>query len=101
MKTIIALLALTALNVQAEEMAKYFVYKYDDTTSIYLLPDQCNKSDVSMGWIAYAENDKKDKAEGCWRHSADGLTVEISLDAGGGKYIDYQLWASKFEAKYE
>ena len=104
MKTIIALLALLATSAgssaKAEEMAKSFVYQYTPNVEIVLLPDVCDKADLSQGWIAYAENEKHEKANGCWQHSQDGKTIIIVLDIGDGKYLDYQLYAEKFTARY-
>lgn len=88
------LLPITCL---ADETAKSFHYQYTQDVEIVLLPDQCDKQDVSSGWIAYATNGT-DKANGCWRHH--GETVQIWLDAGSGKFIDYEIYKSKFEARY-
>ena len=92
-------LALLATNAMADEMPKAFVHQYTDTVQIVLLPDVCNKADLSQGWQAYAtEADKR--ADGCWIHAKDGQTVLIWLEISKGNYLDFQLYKDKFEARY-
>ena len=88
-------------HATAGEMADTFQYQYTDKAKIVLLPDQCDKSNVAMGWMAYAENDEGERAEGCWRHHPDGETVEIHLNIGGESYIDYQFFKDRFSAVYD
>jgi hypothetical protein len=102
MKTIVALLATSAiLSAHADQNAARFVHQYTDDVKITLYPDQCDKSNVSMGWVAQAKKDTGETADGCWRHHTSGDTVEIHLDAGGGTYIDYQLYKDKFTAEFD
>lgn len=106
MKTIVALiatlvLAITSAQTSASEVAARFVHQYQPDVKLTLFPDQCDKSNISMGWIARAEKDTGETASGCWRHSPDGSTVEIHLDAGDNNYIDMQLYKDKFTAEFD
>ena len=102
MKTITALLATSAiLTAHADQNAARFVHQFSPDVKLTLFPDQCDKSNVSMGWIAQAKKDTGETANGCWRHHPSGDTVEIHLDAGGGSYIDYQLYKDKFVAEFD
>lgn len=83
------------------EMADRFEMMYTPEVKLVLLPDQCDKSNVAMGWLAYAgQVSTKDKAEGCWRHLDDDK-IQIYLDAGNKQYLDYVLYKDKFNAVFE
>jgi hypothetical protein len=102
MKTIVLLIATQViLTAHADEVAARFVHQYQPDVKLTLYPDQCDKSNVSMGWIARAVKDTGEVASGCWRHSPDNETVEIQLDAGDNNYIDMQLFKDKFTAEYD
>jgi hypothetical protein len=95
----LALFSLFAFNAVAGDLPKEFVHHYTPSVDIVLMPDVCNKADLSQGWIAQArEGDKH--ADGCWIYSKHQDTVLIYLDAGNGVYLDYELYKSKFEAKF-
>lgn len=83
-----------------EVIPKEFYYQYDTIYELVLLPDVCDKSDISQGWQAEARNlETKAHADGCWQYGKFE-TVLIVLDAGDGKYLDYQLYKTKFLPRY-
>lgn len=92
------ILALFVSVAQADELPKQFEYQYTESVKIILMPDVCDKSDISQGWIAQAMEGNK-VANGCWQY-ADNNTVKIYLDIGGGIYLDYQLYRAKFKPVY-
>lgn len=83
-----------------EAIPQEFYYQYDTIYELVLLPDVCDKSDISQGWQAEARNlETKAHADGCWQYGKFE-TVLIVLDAGDGKFLDYQLYKTKFLPRY-
>lgn len=98
---LIAALLGCATASHGQELADRFETMYTADVKIVLLPDQCVKSDISMGWMAYAEQlSTKEKADGCWRHLDDDK-IQIYLDVGNKTYLDYVLYKEKFNAVFE
>lgn len=96
---ILAVLLLASISANAEELPIRFEHQYTDDVKIVLTPDVCDKSNVTMGWIAYAENSKGERAEGCWLHESD-LTVLVDLKVGEKTYLDYHFYKDKFKPVY-
>ena len=88
--------------VHAEDAvtAKEFFYKYTEDVEMVLLPDNCDKQDVSRGWIAYAvELTTSKRADGCWVYGPHE-TVNITLTIRENEYADYVFYKSKFNPRY-
>lgn len=102
--TFISVLSLTSSVAMAEDseiLPKQFVYNYNETTKVILHPDVCTMVDPTVGWAAEAINlENGDKAPGCWKYTGDGKTVTIFLEAGPHKYIDMQVYTSRFQPEY-
>jgi len=92
-----------SLAASAEDMPSTFVHQYTDDVQIVLQPEPCDASNVKKGWAAYAENEKGERAAGCWIRGMQvpnmPPVVEIHLELDGN-FIDYTLYQDKFEAKY-
>lgn len=83
-----------------------FYMDYTPDVQLVLEYDQCDKSDISRGWSAYAiELSTQRKATGCWLYSQEEtVTIHISIgtdpETGGEKFLDYRLFKSKFTPRY-
>jgi len=97
MKNLAFALCLTALSAHAEDLPKEFYYNHEGA-EIVLLPDDCDKSDKSQGWQAYAVSDKGDKAVGCWRRGTE--TVQIWLEIRPHEFLDFEFYQNKFQPRY-
>jgi hypothetical protein len=90
-----------------EELPSEFYMNYTPDVQLVLEYDQCDKSDVSRGWSAYAvELSTQRKATGCWLYSQEEtVTLHISLgvnaQTGGEEFLDYRLFKSKFTPRYK
>ena len=99
--SIISLTSSFAMAEDAEILPKQFVYNYNENTQVILHPDVCTLVDPTVGWAAEAINrETGDKAPGCWRHTGDGKTVTIFLEAGPHKFIDMQVYTFRFNPEY-
>lgn len=88
-----------------EPIPKEFYMDYTPDIQLVLEYDQCDKSDTSKGWAAYAiELSTNRKATGCWGYSQnETVIIHISIgtdETGGERYLDYQLYKSKFKPRY-
>lgn len=96
-------LAISA-TAQAEPTAKTFEYQYTEGVKLVLTAEDCvTYKTVHPTWIAYAENDKQERAEGCWTHGMVipnmPQVIEIHLEHEGN-FFDYTLYKDKFEARF-
>lgn len=95
------LLLASTLVLAEEKVPDYFETMYDTDVRLVLSADQCVKSDVSMGWIAKAEQISTGKtAEGCWRDLENGQ-VQLYIIVGEKSYVEYVLYWKDFTARYE
>ena len=99
MKRIIALLAIST-SALSDELPTSFVHHYTPDVDLVLLADVCNKADLSQGWQAQAKHVDGRTAIGCWIYSKSGDTVLMYLEIEAGKYLDYEIYKDKFEARY-
>lgn len=88
-----------------EPIPSEFYMNYTPDVQLVLEYDQCDKSDISRGWSAYAiELSTNRKATGCWLYSQEEtVTIHISLGAdetGAERFLDYRLFKSKFKPRY-
>ena len=89
-----------------EPLPSEFYMDYTPDVQLVLQYDQCDKSDISRGWAAYAiELSTQRKATGCWGYTEnETVTIHISIgtdpDTGGEKFLDYRLYKSKFTPRY-
>ena len=99
-------LGASVANAEDEPIPKEFYMDYTPDVQLVLEYDQCDKSDVSRGWAAYAiELSTQRKATGCWLYSKDEtVTIHISIGTdpktGGEQFLDYRLYKSKFTPRY-
>jgi hypothetical protein len=90
-----------------EPIPSEFYMNYTPDVQLVLEYDQCDKSDISRGWSAYAlELSTQRKATGCWLYSQEEtVTLHISLgineQTGGEEFLDYRLFKSKFTPRYK
>jgi len=89
-----------------EPIPSEFYMNYTPDVQLVLEYEQCDKSDVSRGWSAYAiELSTQRKATGCWLYSQEEtVTIHISIGTdpktGGEQFLDYRLFKSKFIPRY-
>jgi len=89
-----------------EPIPSEFYMNYTPDVQLVLQYDQCDKSDISRGWSAYAiELSTQRKATGCWLYSQEEtVTIHISIGTdpktGGEQFLDYRLFKSKFIPRY-
>lgn len=103
MKNLLGLVLLLAstLVMAEEKVPDYFETMYDQDVRLVLSPDQCVKSDVTMGWIVQAEQlSTGEKAQGCWRDLNNGQ-VQLYLVVGEKVYVEYVLNWADFKPVFE
>jgi hypothetical protein len=101
MKHLLIIVLLSPLFAYADDvLPTSFEMMYTPQVKIVLEQDQCDASNVAMGWHSYALNEvTQERATGCWRH-LDDHRVQIYLDAGDKKYLDFVLFKAKFSPVY-
>lgn len=94
-------------DTKTKLIAKEFFYEYVPDNEMVLLFDQCDKSNVSLGYQAEVrQHSTGNKAQGCWRRliqTKDGLPIEwifIDIDLGDKKKADFQFRAKQFSPRF-
>jgi len=96
----------TEANASAKIVAKSFVYEYETDYEMALHYDQCDKADVSQGWIAKVKQISTGKnATGCWTKVVQLVNHEpvewvfVIIEDGTDKF-EFRFKAKSFTPRF-